>query len=89
MTGNPTTVVKTRKQVLIPPGKPVPKDEDSFVTPKGGDLKVDYHGQYGLFVITQPSGGPLPAELAGRYTHKSLAVKAIESYLNKYWKNRS
>jgi hypothetical protein len=88
MMSNQTMVVedKRRKRVLTPPGKPEPKDDDSFVTPRGGDITIQFDNMYGLYEISM--SGPKPKELSGFFTERKRAEKAVEQYLFNYWKNR-
>ena len=74
---------KTRKRVLTPKGKPVPKDKDSYVTPKGADIEVVFDKRFGLYMVNFPSGGKVPKELSGKWTEESRLRVAIESYLAK------
>ena len=71
-----------------PPGKPVAK-EGNFITPRGKDIKVVFDKKYGLYMISFPGGGALPAFLSGKYTEEKRAREAIEQYLKVYWKNRT
>ena len=53
-----------------------------FVTPAGKEI-VAYHDPMGSHVkVKFTSGGELPAELAGLFTSKTFAEKAIVSYLD-------
>jgi hypothetical protein len=89
MQDSPTTAgSKPRKRVLTPPEKPQPKDEDSFVTPRGMDIEIRQDKIYGLYYIVFTGGGPLPRELQGKFTERSRAEFVIESYLANYWKGR-
>lgn len=57
-----------------------------FVTPAGKEI-VAYHDPMGSHVkVKFTSGGELPAELAGLFTSKTFAEKAIISYLDKVTK---
>lgn len=80
---------KTRKRVLTPPGKPVPKEKDGNITPKGKNIKVVFDKRYGLYVIQFTEGGATPKELSGKWTEEKRALQAIKQYLEKYWKSRS
>lgn len=87
MQPNQTTAVKTRKQVLVPPGKPVAKD-DAFITPRGANIEIQFDNT-GLYFIVFSDGGPVPKELKSKFTDRTLAEQAIEKYLSEYWKSRS
>jgi hypothetical protein len=78
---------KPRKRVLVPPGKPEPKNVEAFVTPKGGDIEIVFDKQFGLYVIKVGSG-PLPSKLQGKFTEYARAKLAVDRYLKDYWKDR-
>lgn len=80
-------MVESKKRVLVPAGKPEPKNENSFITPRGKDIEVKLVN--GFWIISFPAGGTIPKELSGRFTDKWRADKAVEVYLNTYWKGRS
>ena len=62
---------------------------DKFVTPAGKEI-VAYHDPMGSHVkIKFTSGGELPEELAGLFTSKTFAEKAIIAYLDRVSKEKS
>ena len=87
MQPNRTTVGRPRKQTLVPPGKPVAK-EDGFVTPRGANIEVKFTNT-GLYYVVFTDGGIMPPELSGKWTDRGKAEEAINKYLNEYWKDRS
>ena len=54
-----------------------------YITPAGKEI-VAYHDPMGSHVkVKFTSGGELPAELAGLFTSKTFAEKAIIAYLDR------
>lgn len=82
------TMAGNKKRVLVPAGKPEPKDENSYVTPRGHDITIE-NDSFGMYRVHFPGGGPLPRELQGRFTERWRAELAIERYLKDYWKGRT
>lgn len=79
--------VKPRKQVLTPPTPKEPSNENSFVTPRGGELEIEFVPQFGLYRI-KSKNGIVPERLRGLFTESKIAEYQLERYLQDYWKGR-
>ena len=73
------------KRVLVPKGKPVPKNEGDYTTPRGQDITIVPDGVFGLYVAKWVGGGGgiLPPELRSKFTSDREARYAIEKYLRR------